>query len=67
MNSKLAAEAKRLALGGLGDALVMMVDDDPLLIEMTQAFLQGRGLPPAGFDHATLPTRWPCCCASCPT
>jgi class 3 adenylate cyclase len=43
MNSKLAADAKRLALGGLGDALVMMVDDDPLLVEMTQAFLRDAG------------------------
>ena len=43
MNNKLASEAKRLALGGLGDALVMMVDDDPLMIEMTHAFLRDAG------------------------
>ena len=43
LNSKLAAEAKRLALGGLGDALVMMIDDDPLMIEMTHAFLRDAG------------------------
>jgi adenylate cyclase len=43
LDSKFAAEAKRLALGGLGDALVMMIDDDPLLVEMTQAFLKDAG------------------------
>lgn len=43
MNGKLAAEAKRLALGGLGDALVMIVDDEPLVIELTQAFLEDAG------------------------
>jgi class 3 adenylate cyclase len=43
MNSKLPVEAKRLALGGMGDALVMMVDDDPLLIDLTQAFLKDAG------------------------
>ena len=36
-------EGKRLALGELGDALVMMVDDEPLVIELTQAFLQKAG------------------------
>ena len=43
MNTMVAAEAKHLALGGAGDALVMMVDDDPLLIELTQAFLKDAG------------------------
>ncbi|HWV91127.1 MAG TPA: response regulator, partial [Burkholderiales bacterium] len=43
MNTMSPAEAKRLALGGAGDALVMMVDDDPLLIELTQAFLTAAG------------------------
>ena len=43
MNTMVAAEARHLALGGAGDALVMMVDDDPLLIELTQAFLKDAG------------------------
>jgi class 3 adenylate cyclase len=36
-------EDKRIALGELGDALVMMVDDEPLVVELTQAFLQKAG------------------------
>jgi class 3 adenylate cyclase len=36
-------EHRRIALGGLRDALVMMVDDDPLVIDLTQAFLQRAG------------------------
>jgi class 3 adenylate cyclase len=36
-------EDRRIALGGLRDALVMMVDDDPLVVELTQAFLQHAG------------------------
>lgn len=36
-------EGERIALGGLRDALVMMVDDDPLVIEVTQAFLEKAG------------------------
>ncbi|HEV3008575.1 MAG TPA: adenylate/guanylate cyclase domain-containing protein [Burkholderiales bacterium] len=36
-------EGERIALGGLRDALVMMVDDDPLVIELTQAFLGKAG------------------------
>jgi len=43
MNTMSPVEANRLALGGAGDALVMMVDDDPLLIELTQAFLTAAG------------------------
>ena len=36
-------EGRDIALGGLRDALVMMVDDDPMVIELTQAFLQKAG------------------------
>jgi DNA-binding response OmpR family regulator len=36
-------DAERFALGGLRDALVMMVDDEPLMIELTQAFLERAG------------------------
>ena len=32
-----------IALGELSDALVMMIDDEPLVIELTEAFLQGAG------------------------
>ena len=38
-----SSEGRRFALGGLGDALVMMVDDDPLLIDLTQEFLRNAG------------------------
>jgi len=31
------------SLAGLGEAIVMMVDDEPLAIEMTEAFLEGAG------------------------
>ena len=36
-------ENRHIALGGLRDALVMMVDDDSMVIELTQAFLQDAG------------------------
>ena len=36
-------QGPRLALGTLGNALVMMVDDDPLVVELTQAFLEKAG------------------------
>lgn len=36
-------EGERIALGEMGDALVMMVDDEPLVIEFTQAFLENAG------------------------
>jgi len=36
-------EGGRIALDGLHDALVMMVDDEPLVIEMTQALLEKAG------------------------
>ena len=32
-----------IALGELSDALVMIIDDEPLVIELTEAFLQGAG------------------------
>jgi adenylate cyclase len=38
-----AREARDIALGELRDALVMMIDDEPLVIELTEAFLQGAG------------------------
>lgn len=31
------------SLAGLSDAVIMMVDDEPLAIEMTEAFLEGAG------------------------
>src|SRR5262245_35974858 len=34
---------ERISLGGASDALVMMVDDEPLMIELTQAFLKRAG------------------------
>jgi DNA-binding response OmpR family regulator len=36
-------EGQRIALGALGNALVMMVDDDPIVVELTQGFLQKAG------------------------
>ena len=36
-------DGQRIALGALGNALVMMVDDDPIVVELTQAFLQKAG------------------------
>lgn len=36
-------DGQRIALGALGNALVMMVDDDPMVVELTQAFLQKAG------------------------
>ena len=36
-------QGPRIALGALGNALVMMVDDDPLVVELTQAFLEKAG------------------------
>ncbi len=36
-------EGKRIALNGLADALVMMVDDESLVIDLTQAFLAKAG------------------------
>jgi class 3 adenylate cyclase len=36
-------EDKRMTLGGHGNALVAMIDDDPLVIELTQAFLEDAG------------------------
>lgn len=43
MYKPMEREDRRIALGGLRDALVMMVDDDPLVIDLTQAFLQKAG------------------------
>jgi class 3 adenylate cyclase len=40
---RVRSEDQHIVLGGLRDALVMMVDDDPLVIELTQAFLQKAG------------------------
>ncbi len=36
-------EGRRIALGTLSDALVMIVDDEPLVIEVIQAFLEEAG------------------------
>jgi DNA-binding response OmpR family regulator len=36
-------EGERIALGEMGDALVMMVDDEPIVIELTQSFLENAG------------------------
>jgi class 3 adenylate cyclase len=36
-------EDRRMTLGGHDNALVAMVDDDPLVIELTQAFLEDAG------------------------
>jgi class 3 adenylate cyclase len=37
------SERRPIALGGMGDALVMVVDDEPLVVELTQTFLEGAG------------------------
>ncbi len=36
-------EGAKLSLGSVGESLVMMVDDEPLVVELTQAFLEGAG------------------------
>jgi class 3 adenylate cyclase len=36
-------KSARITLSGLADALIMMVDDEPLVIELTQAFLARAG------------------------
>lgn len=41
--SPAARAVRNIPLGELGDALVMMIDDEPLVIELTEAFLQGAG------------------------
>ena len=41
--SPAARAVRSIALGELSDALVMMIDDEPLVIELTEAFLQGAG------------------------
>jgi len=41
--SPAARAVRNIALGELSDALVMMIDDEPLVIELTEAFLQGAG------------------------
>ena len=38
-----AASGRRIALGGVGNALVMVVDDDPMVVELTQGFLKAAG------------------------
>jgi CheY-like chemotaxis protein len=45
MKTKLPAEAKHLALGGMGDALVMMGDDEPLLIDLPDVLLLDLNMP----------------------
>jgi len=37
------SEGRRIALHGLADALVMMVDDEPLVMDLTEAFLAKAG------------------------
>lgn len=41
--SQAAGEKRDIALGELRDALVMTIDDEPLVIELTEAFLQDAG------------------------
>jgi class 3 adenylate cyclase len=42
-SSQATGAGRDIALGELSDALVMMIDDEPLVIELTEAFLQGAG------------------------
>ena len=53
------------SVAGLSDALIMMVDDEMLNIEMTQAFLVE-----AGYRHFVQTDQpelaRPCCASSCP-
>lgn len=50
-----ASATARVDLGGQGDALVAMVDDEPLVVELTRAFLEDAGFK--RFVSTSDPTR----------